>query len=169
MGYSFLLATRVLLYASSHREDSTYHGLCYTSREMAECVHHGGSIRRPIAPWANALTTESKTDISNNWRMSQDSMLESLMDISTKINASNKKIPYVKHICFRVLKIVSQIHFVLQKEKTHQQQKRRTPPHPPPQKKKTTTTNKQKKQQQKTTTPKQQNNPHKQSNQYTWA
>ena len=32
MGYSFRLAARVLLYAPSHRQNSTYHGLCYTSR-----------------------------------------------------------------------------------------------------------------------------------------
>ena len=32
MGYSFQLAARVLLYAPSHRQDSTYHSLCYTSR-----------------------------------------------------------------------------------------------------------------------------------------
>ena len=32
MGYSFRLAVRVLLYVSSHRQDNTYHGLCYTSR-----------------------------------------------------------------------------------------------------------------------------------------
>ena len=32
MGYSFRLATRVLLYASFHRQDNTYHGLCCTSR-----------------------------------------------------------------------------------------------------------------------------------------
>ena len=32
IGYSFRLAARVLLYASSHRQDNTYHGLCYTSR-----------------------------------------------------------------------------------------------------------------------------------------
>ena len=31
MGYSFRLAARVLLYAPSHRQDSTYHSLCYTS------------------------------------------------------------------------------------------------------------------------------------------
>ena len=31
MGYSFRLAARVLLYASSHRQDNTYHGLFYTS------------------------------------------------------------------------------------------------------------------------------------------
>ena len=32
MGYSFQLTARVLLYASSHRQDNTYHSLCYTSR-----------------------------------------------------------------------------------------------------------------------------------------
>ena len=32
IGYSFRLATRVLLYASSHRQDNTYHSLCYSSR-----------------------------------------------------------------------------------------------------------------------------------------
>ena len=32
IGYSFQLAARVLLYAPSHRQDSTYHSLCYTSR-----------------------------------------------------------------------------------------------------------------------------------------
>ena len=32
MGYSFRLAARVLLYASPHRQDNTYHVLYYTSR-----------------------------------------------------------------------------------------------------------------------------------------
>ena len=32
IGYSFRLAARVLLYAPSNRQDSTYHGLCYTNR-----------------------------------------------------------------------------------------------------------------------------------------
>ena len=32
IGYSFRLIARVLLYAPSHREDRTYHSLCYTSR-----------------------------------------------------------------------------------------------------------------------------------------
>ena len=30
MGYSFRLTARVLLYAPSHRQDNTYHSLCYT-------------------------------------------------------------------------------------------------------------------------------------------
>ena len=62
MGYSFLLAARVLLYAPSHRQDSTYHGLWYTSRGSLAGTRnssmgppHKGSIRRPIAPRANAL------------------------------------------------------------------------------------------------------------------
>ena len=57
IGYSFRLAARVLLYASSHRQDDTYHGLCYTSRgalagtrNSAMGPPHEELIRRPIAP-----------------------------------------------------------------------------------------------------------------------
>ena len=32
IGCSYRLTARVLLYAPSHRQDNTYHGLCYTSR-----------------------------------------------------------------------------------------------------------------------------------------
>ena len=63
IGYSFRLTARVLLYAPSHRQDSTY--LCYTSRGALARTRnssmgppHEGSIQRPIAPWANTLTTE---------------------------------------------------------------------------------------------------------------
>ena len=62
IGYSYRLTARILLYAPSHRQDNTYHGLCYTSRgAMAETRNssmgppHEGSIRRPTAPRANAL------------------------------------------------------------------------------------------------------------------
>ena len=62
IGYSYRLTARVLLYAPSHREDNSYHGLCYTSRGALAGTRnssmgppHEGSIRRPIAPWANAL------------------------------------------------------------------------------------------------------------------
>ena len=57
MHYAFRLTARVLLYAPSHRQDSTYHGLCYTSRGALAGTRnssmgppHEGSIRRPIAP-----------------------------------------------------------------------------------------------------------------------
>ena len=62
IGYSYRLTARVLLYAPSHRQDNTYHGLCYTSRGALAGTRnssmgppHEGSIRRVIAPWANAL------------------------------------------------------------------------------------------------------------------
>ena len=32
IGYSYRLTARVLFYAPSHRQDNTYHGLCYNSR-----------------------------------------------------------------------------------------------------------------------------------------
>ena len=57
IGYSLRITARVLLYAPSHRQDSTYHGLCYTSRGALAGTRnssmgppHEGSIRRPIAP-----------------------------------------------------------------------------------------------------------------------
>ena len=34
IGFSYRLTARVILYAPSHRQDNTYHGLCYTSRGM---------------------------------------------------------------------------------------------------------------------------------------
>ena len=57
IGYSYRLTARALLYAPSHRQDNTYHGLCYTSRgalagtrNSSMGAPHEGSIRRPIAP-----------------------------------------------------------------------------------------------------------------------
>ena len=62
IGYSYRLTARVLLYAPSHRQDNTSHYLCYTSRgalagtrNSSMGLPHEGSIRRPTAPWANAL------------------------------------------------------------------------------------------------------------------
>ena len=51
-GLRFPSSSKGSLYASFHRQDNTYHGLCYTSlgtvagREIAHWVHHEGSIRR---------------------------------------------------------------------------------------------------------------------------
>ena len=85
MGYSFRLAARVLLYASSHRQDSTYHSLCYTSRgallewEIAQWIHYGGLIRGPIAPWVNALTMELHLALKTVWNsLEEDQCWKSL-------------------------------------------------------------------------------------------
>ena len=53
IGYSFWLAARVLLYAPSHRQDSTYHGLYYTSRGALAGMRN--SSMGP--PWRIDLTT----------------------------------------------------------------------------------------------------------------
>ena len=52
IGYSYRLTARVLLYEPSHRQDNTYHGLCYTSRGALAGTRnssmgppHEGSIR----------------------------------------------------------------------------------------------------------------------------
>ena len=57
IGYSYRLTARVLLYAPSHRQDNTYHRLCYTScgalagtRNSSMGPPHEGSIRQPITP-----------------------------------------------------------------------------------------------------------------------
>ena len=82
IGYTFWLTARVLLYAPSHRQDSTYHGHCYTSRGALDGTRnssmgppHEGSIRRPIAPWANALTTE--LHLAPLWMESSTSVISS--------------------------------------------------------------------------------------------
>ena len=51
IGYSYRLTTRVLLYAPSHKQDNTYHGLCYTSREHW--------LEREIAQWVHPMKNRS--------------------------------------------------------------------------------------------------------------
>ena len=53
-----ILTARVLLYAPSHRQDSTYHGLCYTSR----------GLEREIAQWVHP-TKDRSDDPSQHERM----------------------------------------------------------------------------------------------------
>ena len=50
MGYSFRLAARVLL---SHRQDSTYHSLCYASRGALTGMRNNSMV----TPWRINLTT----------------------------------------------------------------------------------------------------------------
>ena len=68
-GYSIRLGARVLLYASSHRQDNTYHSLCYTSRGALDGTRnssmgppHEGSIRRPMSEFSyHGATSRSRT------------------------------------------------------------------------------------------------------------
>ena len=58
-GYSFRLAARVLLDASSHRQECTYHSLCYTSRGSLA----GTSVPDKIIPASNPQLNEIRTII----------------------------------------------------------------------------------------------------------
>ena len=65
IGYSYRLTARVLLYAPSHRQDNTYHSLCYTSRGALAGTRnssmgppHEGSIRRTHRTMSERSTSE---------------------------------------------------------------------------------------------------------------
>ena len=59
MGYSFWLAARVLLYASSHRQENIYHGLCYTSRGAQVGTIFSSMVRsRRIDPTTHRTMSE---------------------------------------------------------------------------------------------------------------
>ena len=64
MGYCFRLAARVLLYASSHRQANTYHGLCYTSRgALAGMRNSSMGPRWRIDPTTHRTMSECFTSI----------------------------------------------------------------------------------------------------------
>ena len=72
MSYSYWLAARVLLYAPSHRQDSTYHSFCYTS--------HGalaGMINSSVGPpWRINLTTHHTMSERSYHRSTSRSILK---------------------------------------------------------------------------------------------
>ena len=61
MGYSFRLTARVLWYTRSHRQDSTYHGICYTSRGTLAGTRNSiiGSTPWRIDPTTHRTMSES--------------------------------------------------------------------------------------------------------------
>ena len=66
MGYSFRLTARVLLYAPSHRQDCTYHGLCYTSRVK---VYDFLQLRNVVPmPWTESLAMPEAVPVSGRVR-----------------------------------------------------------------------------------------------------
>ena len=64
--YSYRVTARVLLYAPSHRQDNTYHGLCYTSRgalagtrnsSMGPLHHITSVVTTNVAKLTNVILT----------------------------------------------------------------------------------------------------------------
>ena len=64
MGYSFRLTARVLLYAPSHIQDNTYHGLCYTSRGHVVKNHSDAATTFRLAARVLFLYAPSRTQDS---------------------------------------------------------------------------------------------------------
>ena len=62
IGYSYRLTARVLLYAPSHRQDNTYHGLCYTSRGAL-----AGTRNSPMGGSESKQDLFTETQFSTNW------------------------------------------------------------------------------------------------------
>ena len=78
IGYSFRLTARVLLYASSHRQDNTYHGLCYTS--CGALAGTRNSSKGP--PWRIDLTTH-RTMSERSYHRATSRSLEYFLKIHT--------------------------------------------------------------------------------------
>ena len=57
IGYSYRLTARVLLYAPSHRQDNTYHGLCYTSRGALAGTRNSSQHESYIGCWMSNKDT----------------------------------------------------------------------------------------------------------------
>ena len=64
IGYCYRLTARVLLYAPSHRQDNTYHGLCYTSRGAL-----AGTRNSSMAPRSDAgfFSVETEYHYRRKW------------------------------------------------------------------------------------------------------
>ena len=104
MGYSFRLTARVLLHALFHRQDSSYQGLCYTSR--------GALAGTRIAQWVHP-TKDRFDDPSHHEQMllpwSYISLLYGMNECLATPPAQQQKIGNVvnrmeikNHICFSV-------------------------------------------------------------------
>ena len=61
IGCSYRLAARVLLYAPSHRQDSTYHNLCYTSRGALAGMRNSSVDTWRIDPTTHRTMSERST------------------------------------------------------------------------------------------------------------
>ena len=64
IGYSYRLTARVILYAPSHRQDNTYHGLCYTSRGALAGTstherHIGSQWKVSLRVWSARAATQA--------------------------------------------------------------------------------------------------------------
>ena len=86
----------------------------WLEREIAQWVHHEGSIRRPIAPWVNALTKE--LHLTPDW---QTTILHSLVvitnthiELSLNIQTESTLIGFIHSFIYSLIR--SYIHLFFQ-------------------------------------------------------
>ena len=65
IGYSYRLTARVILYAPSHRQDNTYHGLCYTSRGALTGTRNSSMGPPPKTLYAKIKSIDNKMQLIN--------------------------------------------------------------------------------------------------------
>ena len=77
--YPFRLAARVLLYASSHRQYNTYHGLCYTSRGALAGMRN----RSMGPPWRmNPMTHRTMSERSSHGATSSSCVRKKMLHLA---------------------------------------------------------------------------------------
>ena len=93
------------------QQDSTYHGLCYSSRGALAGTRnssmgspHEGSTRRPVAPWANALQWSCISLLINNREIATDWIHEQTH--FTMYSQYTQSIKIVSHITSRTRDIL---------------------------------------------------------------
>ena len=64
MGYTFQLAARVILYASSHRQNNTYHSLYYISHGALAGARYGSTLKDPSDRTMNERSYQGPTSRS---------------------------------------------------------------------------------------------------------
>ena len=80
----FQLAARVLLYASSDRQDSTYHGLCYTS--------HGALAGTRNTQWVHPMKDRSDNPSHHEWTLYHGATSRSF---ATWFELTINRLPYI--------------------------------------------------------------------------
>ena len=76
IGYSYRLKARVLLYAPSHRQDNTYHGLCYISRGALAGTRNRikGRFKDFITPPLDNIADLPRNPASSRWQILPEEM-----------------------------------------------------------------------------------------------
>ena len=85
----------------------------WLEREIAQWVHHEGSIRRPIVPSANALTTELHLAPSLHPPANQQELMQALQRDIIRLLSSMRRRVFINSICYWTPVILHVLYVVL--------------------------------------------------------